>query len=86
MDTQRSELYSLLGSTLLLGNHWQLPLLPFVLSVSFVNFSEQRLIEKNWFSGAAVSPCKKSRRALALCIQSLYNSSSSKGFKSFRLI
>lgn len=86
MGTQRSELYSLLGSTLLLGNPWQLPLLPFVLSVWYVNFSEQCLIDKVWFSRAAVSPCKKSRRALAFCIQSLYNSSSFKGFKSFRLI
>lgn len=55
MGTQRSELYLLLGSTLLQGNHWQLPLLPFVLSVWFVNFSEQCLIDKVWFSRASVS-------------------------------
>ena len=55
-------------------------------SVWFVNFSETCLIDKFWFSRGSLSLCKKLRRALALCIQSLHNPSSSKDFKSFRLI
>lgn len=87
MGTQRSELCLLLGPALLLGNHCQLPLLPLVLSGWFVNFSEQCLSDKVWFSRDPVSLCKKSQRASASYIQSLCNSSSSsKGFKSFRLI